>query len=146
MTGRRDIFTALAGKWCLRRSIDNGASMTGMASFAELGAGRLDYREQGQLRLPDGQCVDAERRYVFEEQADGFSVWFAETPPRLFHHIVLSREGLSLVGDATHLCGDDRYDSRYEFHADGTFAIRHAVCGPRKRYDITTRYRRETPI
>jgi hypothetical protein len=140
------VLTCLSGKWFLRRSIDNGASMTGTASFADLGAGRLDYREQGQLRLPDGQYIDAERRYVFAEHADGFSVWFAETPPRLFHRVVLSHVGSGVVGDTTHLCGDDRYDSRYEFDADGSFAIRHAVRGPAKRYDITTRYRREASI
>jgi hypothetical protein len=141
-----NILASLTGKWCLRRSIDNGASMAGTASFVDLGGGRFDYREQGQLRLPDGQCIDAERRYVFAEQANGFSVWFAETPPRLFHCVVLSRAGPRLIGEATHLCGYDRYDSHYEFDADGTFAIRHAVSGPRKQYDITTRYRRAVQI
>jgi hypothetical protein len=140
------VLRAITGSWLLRRSIDNGASMNGVALFTDLGAGRLDYREHGQLRLPDGQVIDAERHYIFTDDADGFSVWFAETPPRLFHRVVLSHVGPSLIGEATHICGDDRYDSRYEFHADGTFAIRHAVRGPRKHYDITTRYRREAPI
>jgi len=133
---------ALVGSWELRRSIDNGATMTGRASFTDLRGGRLDYHEQGQLRLPDGQLIDAERRYVFEEHADGFSVWFAETPPRLFHRVVLGHGGSSLMGEATHLCGDDRYDGRYEFHSDGSFAVQHAVTGLRKRYSINTTYRR----
>src|ERR1700761_1156413 len=126
------VIKALVGTWELLRSIDNGASMTGAASFADLGGGRLDYREQGQLRLPDGQCVDAERRYVFEEHADGFSVWFAETPLRLFHRVALSQTGPNLTGNAIHLCGDDRYGSRYAFNADGSFVIAHDVSGPRK--------------
>jgi hypothetical protein len=134
------VINALAGSWELRRSVDNGASMSGTASFTDGCDGRLDYREQGQLRLPDGQVIDAERRYVFEEHADGFSVWFAEPPPRLFHRVVLSRVGLSLAGEATHLCVDDRYHSRYEFRADGSFIIAHSVAGPRKSYAMETRY------
>jgi Family of unknown function (DUF6314) len=124
----------------LHRSIDNGASMTGIALFTDLGGGWLDYRERGQLSLPGSQVVDAERRYVFEEDAHGFSVWFAETPPRLFHRVVLSRIGPSLAGEAAHLCGDDRYDSRYEFRANGSFIIAHTVSGPRKSYAMETRY------
>jgi len=134
------IVSSLAGTWRLQRVIDNGASMTGTASFTDLGDGRFDYRERGQLRLADGQVIDAERRYVFEEHADGFSVWFAETPPRLFHRVALSRIGPSLAGEAAHFCGDDRYDTRYEFRADGSFLIAHSVAGPRKSYAMETSY------
>jgi uncharacterized protein DUF6314 len=86
--------------------------------------------------------LDAERRYIFEETENVFAVLFAETPPRLFHPIALEWIGRTLVGNGTHLCGDDHYDSRYEFHTDGTFTIRHAVTGPRKHYAVTTRYSR----
>jgi hypothetical protein len=137
------VIQSLVGSWELRRSIDNGVSMTGTASFVDLGAARFDYRERGRLRLPHGQCIDAERHYVFAEHADGFAVWFAEAAPRLFHRVVLSRAGPSLVGEATHLCGDDRYDSRYEFNSDGSFVIAHTVSGPRKAYAIETRYTSE---
>jgi hypothetical protein len=137
-----DIIRPLVGSWMLRRAIDNGASMIGTASFADFGGGRVDYREQGPLRLPDGQVIDAERRYIFEEADDGFIVWFAETPPRLFHRVALAEDGTDLVGTASHLCGDDRYDSRYEFRADGSFSVRHMVVGPRKRYAIATLYSR----
>jgi hypothetical protein len=116
--------------------------MTGIASFTEHRAGRFDYREEGWLRLPDGQLIDAARRYLFEEQVDGFSVWFAETPPRLFHRILLRKNASGRVGTGGHLCGDDRYDSRYEFYPDDSFAVQHVVIGPRKRYSISTRYRR----
>ena len=134
------LVTTLIGPWSLRRLIDNGASMTGTASLADIGGGRFDYCEQGQLRLPDGHAIDAERRYVFEEHADGFSVWFAETPPRLFHRIVLRQVAVGLIGNASHRCGADRYDSRYEFRADGSFIIAHTVSGPLKAYAMETRY------
>jgi hypothetical protein len=117
--------------------------MTGTATITPHAAGQFDYRELGQLRLPDGRALDAERRYVFEEMDGGFAVFFAETPPRLFHRVVLGRAGAGLIGGATHLCGDDRYDSRYEFHADDTFTIEHRVSGPRKRYTSVTCYTRD---
>jgi Family of unknown function (DUF6314) len=136
------LVASLAGTWELRRSIDDGSSMTGIATFAERTDRGLDYCERGRLRLPSGQEIDAERRYVFAETPDGFAVFFAESPLRLFHRIALSRVGSDLVGEASHLCRDDHYDSRYEFRADGSFTVEHRVCGPRKRYVMLTRYAR----
>jgi hypothetical protein len=130
----------LAGTWELRRSIDDGSSMTGTATFTPYSEDRLDYREQGRLRLPDGRALEAERRYIFATEDDGFMVFFVETPPRLFHRIALERVGPILVGSGTHLCGDDHYASRYEFNADGSFVIAHNVFGPRKAYAMETRY------
>jgi hypothetical protein len=140
--GPDDVFPALSGHWLLTRTIDTGAAFIGRADFVTLRDDRLDYHEYGELQLPDGQRLVGERRYVFTKHDGGFAVHFAETPLRLFHCVELSRVGPSLVGEATHRCGDDRYDGCYEFGADETFVIRHAVHGPRKRYDITTRYER----
>jgi hypothetical protein len=117
--------------------------MTGKAVFIGRGGGRFDYAEHGELTLADGHRLDAERRYLFEEAADGFTVWFPEAPPRLFHRIVLRSTGQILVGIGRHLCGDGRYDSRYAFHVDDSFSLQHAVAGPRKAYAIETRYRRD---
>jgi hypothetical protein len=116
--------------------------MTGTATLVQNNAGQFDYREHGQFRLPDGRTLGAECRYIFALEDDGFTVLFAETTPRLFHRIVLQRSGSTLAGNGTHVCGNDLYDSRYEFCADDTFTIRHAVTGPRKRYTIATRYSR----
>jgi len=120
--------------------------MTGTAIIANLSGGQFQYHEQGHLHLADGQVIEAERRYLFEECRGGFTVLFAESPPRLFHRIVLNSAGSSLVGHAMHLCGEDRYDSRYEFRADGSFIVEHAVRGPRKRYAIVTNYSRRGPV
>jgi hypothetical protein len=139
-----DVLGSLAGSWLLRRSVDNGASMLGTASFAERGEGQFDYRERGQMRLADGQMVDGERRYIFQECDGGFRVLFAGSPPRLFHRIVLNRTGPCLVGSGVHICSEDRYDSRYQFRSDGTFVVQHAVNGPHKRYAIDTRYSRDS--
>ena len=144
--GPSAVFPLLAGSWFLDRSIDNGSSMTGTAMFAHCGNGQVEYHEKGRLRLGDGRILDAERLYLFEEDDCGFAVLFAEHPPRLFHRIVLCAIGPSLVGSAEHLCGEDRYDSRYEFRPDGSFVVQHAVRGPRKRYEITTCYWRDAWI
>ena len=102
--------------------------------------GRFDYREQGKLSLAGGQSLDAERHYILTEEIDGFAVLFAETPPRLFHRITLEETASGLAGAGSHLCGADRYDSRYEFRADGSFIIAHTILGPRKAYAMETRY------
>jgi hypothetical protein len=117
--------------------------MTGAATLTERGDGCYDYRERGILTLASGQILDAARSYVFAETDDGFAVFFAETPPRLFHRIALIRQGASLAGGATHLCAEDLYDSRYEFRVDGSFAVEHRVRGPRKRYMMLTEYARD---
>jgi hypothetical protein len=138
-----NIFVRLTGEWSLTRTIDGGVSMNGAAAIGPRGDGSFDYSEQCRFQLADGRIIDGERRYIFEPSGDGFTALFAEAPPRLFHHVVLTRIGRSFAGSGVHLCGDDRYDSRYEFRADGSFVIEHAVNGPRKRYTIHTTYTRQ---
>jgi hypothetical protein len=133
---------ALAGAWMLDRHIDGIASMSGMAVFEASESGWLAYREAGQLLLASGQSFHAERRYLFQPRPNGFAVFFAEAPPRLFHDVVLTERQGFFAGEATHLCAQDHYRSRYEFRSDGTFSIHHAVHGPRKCYRSDTRYRR----
>jgi len=142
-----DVFRHLQGDWLLDRRVDGLALMQGFASFGVNGdrspdPGSLAYREHGRARLAEGQEFEAERKYLYRAGPVGFSVFFAEVPPRLFHDVTLEASGGDLVGQACHLCGEDRYLSRYEFLADGTFFIRHDVLGPRKNYVLETSYRR----
>lgn len=136
------VFGLLEGAWDLDRLIEGKATMLGTARFTRLDAGSLKYREEGRIHLPDGQSFDGHREYVFEGIADGFSVYFAETPLRLFHEIAIVREGDELVGSAGHLCVADQYDSVYRFRADGSFVIEHLVKGPRKDYLSRTVFKR----
>ena len=138
----KHILPSLVGSWALSRTIDNGCSMIGTATIARRCGGQFDYREQGGLTLPDGRTVEAERRYLFAPEDAGFTVLFAETPPRLFHRVALEKLGPNLVGIGVHLCADDCYESHYEFRADGAFTVEHRVRGPRKRYAISSRYSR----
>jgi hypothetical protein len=129
------VFDRLEGLWTLARTIVDQATMQGQAEFRRDGAGRLAYRETGRVQLlASGQSFEGHRDYLFERSPDGFSVFFAETPPRLFHRIALAPDGDALAGSAGHLCVADQYDSRYRFRADGTFEVAHTVAGPRKDY------------
>jgi hypothetical protein len=139
------VFDLLRGAWSLSRQISEAASMAGMAIFTPAADDGLAYRECGTLRLANGTSFEAERRYVFRPRRGGFTVFFAETPPRLFHDVLLSAAGEALSGEATHLCAADIYVSRYTFRPDGSFSIRHYVRGPRKSYCSDTLYRRLGP-
>lgn len=120
--------------------IDDGSSLIGRAFFKRQEAETLAYHEQGWLRLANGEGFEAFRRYIFRRTPGGFTVLFAETPPRLFHTILLSAGPDGLTGEAGHDCAPDQYESRYVFRASGRFTVRHVVHGPRKDYTMTTRY------
>lgn len=132
------MFDRLAGTWQLRRTIEGQAEMRGTATFTVLETGMMKYREDGRLRLADGNEFSAHKEYLFERTASGFKVYFAETPLRLFHSITLGRDGGSLHGSASHWCQPDTYDSQYVFREDGTFTIQHTVRGPHKDYVSVT--------
>lgn len=130
----------LTGTWHFTRAIDNGARMDGTAVFTPRAEGWLHYREDGTMRLPDGQTFQSYRSYLYAPIEGGFAVYFDEDPPRLFHEIHL---GPDLIGGAPHQCAADLYDSRYQFHPDGSFTLVHAVTGPKKGYRMETLYRRQ---
>ena len=136
---------ALIGAWALDRHVEGVATMSGTAVFEAGEPGWLAYREAGSLRLASGQSFHAERRYLFQPRSSGFAVFFAETPPRLFHDVVLGEERGLISGEAVHRCSPDYYRSRYTFRSDGTFSIHHSVSGPRKSYSMDTLYRRLGP-
>ncbi len=141
--GPEEIFGRLAGSWEIARRIEPEGALEGRAAFAPDGAGGLAYREEGRLRLPGGITAAAERRYLFRPRPDGFAVFFAERPPRLFHAVALAADRRRrLLGRARHLCAEDLYLSSYAFLPDGRFVVRHRVRGPRKAYRMTTWYRR----
>ena len=139
------IFDTLPGRWLLHRTIPGQATITGFATFQPHSSEVLHYRETCRIQLTHGPAFNGHRCYQFERASDGFSVFFDETPPRLFHCIPLTPHGDALIGTATHLCAPDRYDSSYRFHSDGTFVVQHTVSGPRKDYESTTVYRRAQP-
>jgi hypothetical protein len=141
--GASDVTKKLIGSWSFDRVIEGQATMQGVAVFTPLDSGWLAYCEQGYLKLANGITVQAEREYFFSNSDGGFSVFFREDPPRLFHEISLSASsGGELSGHARHLCKRDDYQSAYMFLPDGTFVVRHVVSGPSKDYTMNTIYTR----
>lgn len=138
-----EAMTRLTGSWSFNRVVEGQGTMQGIAIFTALDEGSLAYREQGRLKLLNGTELQAERAYIFSKSEQGFEVFFKENPPRLFHEISLSASvGGALSGSAGHSCNLDDYRSTYTFLANGRFAVRHVVSGPRKHYTITTAYAR----
>jgi hypothetical protein len=139
-----NIFDLLSGTWHLQRDIPTQATMQGSARFEPQDADTLAYHESGTLRLASGTQHQAQQRYVYTRSPEGFSVWFAEKPLRLFHAVVLTLQpGGSLTGEAAHLCSADQYDSRYIFWPDAErFSIEHVVRGPKKAYTSVTTFSR----
>jgi hypothetical protein len=137
-----DVLARLEGDWRLIRHVDGRPLMKGRATFSANHDGSLTYHERGRVQWSDGQAFEAERRYVYRARPSGFAVFFFEEPDRLFHDVGLEEAQGGLMGRASHRCKDDLYLGRYEFLADGTFFIRHAVSGPRKGYTLETTYDR----
>jgi hypothetical protein len=137
-----DVFARLHGDWTLVRHVDGRPLMRGFATFRANDDGGLIYHERGRVHSADGQAFEAERRYLYRASPTGFAVFFFEEPTRLFHNVRLEPAHGGLMSEASHLCKDDLYLSRYQFLADATFFIRHEVSGPRKSYTLETSYDR----
>jgi hypothetical protein len=143
--GPEGVYRRLVGSWAFDRSAEGYGTMTGLAVFTAIDQDRLAYREDGLLRLVNGQELSAQREYLFSARPQGFNVFFAEDPARLFQEVTLSPEEGALRGSAEHQCSADLYSSVYEFRSDGTFVIRHVARGPRKDYTMVTKYVRVEP-
>lgn len=142
------VFSALEGTWTFERTITPMVEVSGAACFTRQGPDEYAYRERARVKLANGQELQASREYRYHRQADGFDVWFEEDPPRLFHRVRLARIANGLGANASHLCGQDHYLTRYAFLDEGSFVVEHRVEGPAKNYSIATLYRRpvEPPV
>lgn len=137
------ILPQLLGKWCFYRKTFNRVYMEGIAIFKAGNKNKVYYREEGLVTIAD-KSYSFFREYIYIKRLKGFSIYFQETPRRLFHQVIL---GLNSEGDyqgqAEHKCKYDNYQSRYRFCRNGKFEILHKVSGPNKKYDIETSYKRE---
>lgn len=116
--------------------------MSGRADFVPMTGQTLHYLEEGTVRARDGREMRFARRYIYSVEQYAIAVFFDEVPPRLFQHIPLTLLAGRLAGDGEHLCGMDRYQSKYLFDlAKHNILIRHVVQGPRKDYVLETHYR-----
>jgi len=133
----------LLGRWSFAREISEHGSMNGTAVFQPVSEGRAEYFEFGELALRNGGRLHAEQRYVYKMTDDGFAVYFHATGEIFQRAIFSEHENGEWRASASHICNQDVYDSEYCFGESGTFAVRHAVRGPKKDYVIRTVYRRD---
>lgn len=132
----------LVGDWIFERDVTNHGSMTGKASVLPFDERYFLYSESGTFRLRSGDLLQFSKQYLFEPGDSRLSVWFYESPPRIFQLFHLTRHDDALSGRASHHCGNDRYDGEYLFKLPYLFGQVQHVSGPRKNYSIITKYRR----
>ncbi|MDY6858173.1 MAG: DUF6314 family protein [Pseudomonadota bacterium] len=130
---------AFEGDWLLERQISDalaGAAgrFDGQARFAP-GADGLIYDEEGVLHLPGQPPMAATRRYLWRAEAAGIAVFFDDGRP--FHGF-----GSTGTEQATHHCGPDLYQVRYDFSDWPRWRTLWRVTGPRKDYVMRSTYRR----
>jgi len=130
------------GGWRLDRRIeDRKTGLTGRLEGRAVWVpdqDRLQLTETGTLRYGDGAPLQAERRYLWRRQAGGIAVMFDDSRP--FHWF---------SGDQTvarHECPPDQYHVRYDFHLWPDWRAIWTVTGPRKDYEMISRYRRLTDL
>ena len=128
------------GEWRVARRIDHAvgpqARFAGAARFSRDGTGLL-YEETGTLSIEGRGAVQAERRLLWREGADGrMAVLFGDG--RAFHEI----DPGEAAPRGRHLCGDDVYEVAYDFAAWPDWSSVWRARGPAKDYRMTTRYHR----
>ncbi|MBU2980820.1 trigger factor [Lentibacter algarum] len=120
------------GLWRLNRRIKpaNGpeGQFDGRAEWVRKDTG-LAYVEQGVLTLEGQPPMQAERRYFWDAE---LNVYFEDG--RFFHQVP------RLGGATAHWCDPDQYNVSYDFASWPVFEVCWKVRGPRKDYEMITRY------
>ncbi len=134
-------FADFAGQWHVERHItDRHAQSTGrfegIARFTPDNRG-FAYHESGHLHLPGHAPFVAERRYHWRLENGEVIIDFEDG--RFFHSI------RDTDTEATHWCDPDHYVVRYDFTDWPNWSSRWTVSGPRKAYEMITRYSRAEP-
>lgn len=137
----RSIFQALPGAWTLRRAIEDtrfgAGSFTGTADFSPQPDGALLYEELGELTLGAWRGP-AWRRWIYALEGDALVVRYPGTLAELHSFVFAAEPNGAVSARHVHLCGEDRYDARFERGADGSLHLAYAVTGPAKDYRLTT--------
>ncbi len=128
---------AFEGRWEVRRQIDDAHTnqhgrFEGQAVFSPRDGG-MHYAETGRLHLGDAPPMQAERHYLWHSDAERIVVQFPDG--RDFHSFTTTP-----AAQATHLCGEDLYEVRYDFAQWPIWTAIWKVSGPRKAYEMTSTY------
>lgn len=137
-----DLRAFLAGAWRIARTVRDArlgqdGSFDGTAVFMEADDGDLLLTETGTLRFGD-HAGPAEQtyRYAFPDGPRRAMVFRHDGSP--FHDLDLS-DG---TAEVLHHCGADIYRGGFRVEGHDAWTVRWLVKGPRKDYDMMTRYSR----
>jgi hypothetical protein len=129
------------GAWEVYRIIEDvragrAGRFTGRARFEPVEGG-LAYREEGTLEFEGAAPMRASRNYIWRDGGGGtVEVWFESGG--FFHRFSADEPAPA----ATHDCPPDRYRVRYDFAHWPRWQAEWRVSGPRKDYQMVSRYRR----
>ncbi|WP_299659840.1 DUF6314 family protein [uncultured Ruegeria sp.] len=126
------------GVWSLTRVIrDARASQVihadGKAELQHDARG-LIYDETVTLRIPGQPAMTGTRRYFWRDAGDQIAIHFDDD--RYFHGLRLGQTR----SEDHHDCPPDSYDAHYDFSGWPRWTVRWTVSGPRKSYDMETKY------
>jgi hypothetical protein len=136
MTSYVPVFVDFAGRWSLRRQIEDRlgdveGEFLGEALFDYAG-GALRYHETGFLRYGDAPPLHAERDYLWRPVAGRIAVDYGDGRP--FHDFDPANPL------AEHFCAPDHYAVRYNFERWPMWQAEWDVVGPRKDYRLVSSY------
>ena len=134
-----DWYGAFAGRWRLTRTIADRTGgpdgrFEGRATFTPEGARTLRYVEEGRLHLGDGAVLVASRTYLWTVWQNRVEVAFEDGSP--FHAFSAGQSGAG----SDHLCVADHYRVTYDFGRWPVWSTLWRVTGPRKDYEMTSRF------
>ena len=128
------------GQWDLTRVIrDARAGQVIQADgHVELRPGEdgLVYDEAVTLRIPGQPEMKGTRRYFWRWAGDQITIYFDDQ--RFFHALNLGQPR----PQDHHNCPPDSYDAEYDFAQWPLWRVRWTVSGPRKSYEMETKYTR----
>ena len=92
------------------------------------------------MMLTNGETVSGSRDYVLEEIAQRLIFRFddGQDAGEVFQTFASAK----LSSTSTHLCGADVYESTLTWCGDDAFELVHVVKGPKKAYEMHSRYLR----
>lgn len=136
----QDLFKNLEASWHVDRTIKPGGVMIGQVEFKPASETEYHYTEQGTLTTDASDVIeDVTRAYTYKFENDTIQIYYADGPDkdRLFQTLEFIEKNKAI---AEHLCGDDLYQSEYEFDLPHGFKITHRVTGPKKDYVSVTNF------
>ncbi len=130
----------MCGEWRLERSVSDASRGAGSAHIERLSEFRCRLHEFVTMMLMNGETVSGSRDYLLQEVGEHLIFRFndGENAGEVFQTFASGK----LCSSSTHLCGRDVYESTLTWCGDDVFELVHVVNGPKKDYEMRSRYLR----